>query len=129
MDFADNTVYYINCGVPALFMYNQAYNNVIEIQGEGRVLGFVKSVEKLVHVKRVKLNPGDMLLACTDGLVDSTSLRNEPFGKARISQAVIENLNYPAQKITQFLFDELLKFTSKEQEDDVTIIAIKCLAK
>lgn len=129
MDFADNTVYYINCGVPALFMYNQAYNNVIEIQGEGRVLGFVKSVEKLVHVKRVKLNPGDMLLACTDGLVDSTSLRNEPFGKARISQAVIENLNYPAQKITQFLFDELLKFTSKEQEDDVTIIGIKCLAK
>ncbi len=129
MDFADNTVYYINCGVPALFMYNQAYNNVIEIQGEGRVLGFVKSVEKLIHVKRVKLNPGDMLLACTDGLVDSTSLRNEPFGKARISQALIENLNYPAQKITQFLFDELLKFTSKEQEDDVTIVGIKCLAK
>lgn len=129
MDFTDNTFYYINCGIPALFMYNQAYNNVIEIQGEGRVLGFVKSVDKLLHVKKIKLNPGDMILACTDGLIDSVSLRGEPFGKARVQQSILENLAYPADKMSQFLLTSLLEFTSKEQEDDVTVVAIKCLSK
>jgi serine phosphatase RsbU (regulator of sigma subunit) len=129
MDFTDNTVYYINCGIPAFFMYNQQYNNVIEIQGEGRVLGFVKSIEKLIRVKKIKLNPGDMLLACSDGLIDSVSMRGEPFGKARVQTTILENLNYPAEKMTNFLYNDLLDFTSKEQEDDVTIVAIKCRSK
>lgn len=129
LDFSDNTVYYINCGVPALFMYNQQYNNVIEIQGEGRVLGFVPSIDKLLRVKKVKLNPGDIILACTDGLIDSQSLRGEQFGKGRIQQTILENLNYPASKISQFLFTALQEFTSKELEDDVTIVTMKCLAK
>lgn len=129
MDFGDNTFYYLNCGVPALFMYNQAYNNVIEIQGEGKVLGFVKNIDKLLYVKKVKLNPGDMLLACTDGLIDSVSMRGESFGKARVQQSILENLNYPAEKMSNFLVDSLVEFTSKEQEEDVTVVALKCLAK
>lgn len=129
LDFSDNTIYYINCGVPALFMYNQQYNNVIEIQGEGRVLGFVPSIDKLLRVKKVKLNPGDIILACTDGLIDSQSLRGEQFGKGRIQQTILENLNYPASKISQFLLTALHEFTSKELEDDVTIVTMKCIAK
>lgn len=129
VDFSDNTMYYINCGIPVLYMYNQAYNNVIEIQGDGRVLGFVKNVEKLVRVKKVKLNPGDIVLACTDGLIDSQSLRGEAFGKARVQKSILENLSYPADRIAQFLHKGLLDFTSKELEDDLSVIVMKCLTK
>ena len=127
VDFRENTMYYINCGVPALFMYNQAYNNVIEIQGDGRILGFVKDVSKIVKVKKVKLNPGDIIVACTDGLIDSESLRGEPFGKDRVQKSIHENMAYPADKMAKFLHSELLEFTSKELEDDLSVIAVKYL--
>ena len=125
IDFETDTMYYINCGVPALMMYTQVYNNVIEIQGSGHVLGFVKDLTPYVSVKTTKLNHGDIIMACTDGLIQSHSLRGEQFGKERVQQAVLDNSTYPAQRMAQFTFDGLLKFMSKEMEDDVSILVIK----
>ena len=125
IDFETDTMYYINCGVPALMMYTQVYNNVIEIQGSGHILGFVKDLTPYVSVKTTKLNHGDIIMACTDGLIQSHSLRGEQFGKERVQQALLDNSTYPAQRMAQFTFDGLLKFMSKEMEDDVSILVIK----
>lgn len=125
IDFETDTMYYINCGIPALMMYTLVYNNVIEIQGSGHVLGFVKDISPYISVKTTKLNRGDIIFACTDGMVQSHSLRGEQFGKERIQQALLDNSTYPAQRMAQFTFDGLLKFMSKEMEDDVSILVIK----
>lgn len=125
VDFETDTMYYINCGIPALMMYTQVYNNVIEIQGSGHVLGFVKDISPYLSVKTIKLNRGDIILACTDGLINSHSLRGEQFGKERVQQALLDNSTYPAQRMAQFTFDSLLKFMSKEMEDDVSILILK----
>ena len=125
VDFETDTMYYINCGIPALMLYTQVYNNVIEIQGSGHILGFVKDVSPYLSVKTTKLSHGDIILACTDGLVQSHSLRGEQFGKERVQQALLDNSTYPAQRMAQFTFDGLLKFMSKEMEDDVSILVLK----
>lgn len=125
VDFETDTMYYINCGIPALMMYTQVYNNVIEIQGSGHILGFVKDLSPWISVKTTKLNRGDIILACTDGLINSHSLRGEQFGKERVQQALLDNSTYPAQRMAQFTFDGLLKFMSKEMEDDVSILVMK----
>ncbi len=125
VDFETDTMYYINCGIPALMMYTQVYNNVIEIQGSGHVLGFVKDISPFISVKTTKLNRGDIILACTDGMIQSHSLRGEQFGKERVQQALLDNSTYPAQRMAQFTFDGLLKFMSKEMEDDVSILILK----
>ena len=125
IDFETDTMYYINCGIPALMMYTQVYNNVIEIQGSGHVLGFVKDISPYLSVKTIKLNRGDIILACTDGLINSHSLRGEQFGKERVQQALLDNSTYPAQRMAQFTFESLLKFMSKEMEDDVSILVLK----
>ena len=125
IDFDTDTMYYINCGIPALMMYTQVYNNVIEIQGSGHVLGFVKDISPYISVKTTKLNHGDIIMACTDGLIQSHSLRGEQFGKERVQQALLDNSTYPAQRMAQFTFAGLLKFMSKEMEDDVSILVIK----
>ena len=75
--------------------------------------------------RSTKLNRGDVILACTDGLVQSHSLRGEQFGKERIQQCILDNSTYPAQRMTQFTFDSLIKFMSKEMEDDVSILVLK----
>ena len=125
IDFETDTMYYINCGIPALMLYTQVYNNVIEIQGSGHILGFVKDLSPFVSVKTTKLNKGDVILACTDGLVQSHSLRGEQFGKERIQQCILDNSTYPAQRMAQFTFESLTKFMQKEMEDDVSILVLK----
>ena len=128
LDFNDDTMYYINCGVPALFLYTKSYNNVIEIQGEGRVLGFAKDIGKLIKVKKVKLNPGDIIVTCTDGLIDSKSLRGETYGKERIQRSITENTSYMANVMARTIYNSAADFLAKELDDDVSILVIKRLA-
>ena len=127
IDFKEDTVYYINCAVPALFLYNRAYNNIMEIQGEGHVLGFVKDISPYIKVKKVKLNPGDILFACTDGVLDSKSLRGEAFGKDRLQKSIIENTQMNAQNMISASYNTLLDFLTKELDDDVSIFTLKML--
>lgn len=127
IDFASDTLYYINCGAPALFMYTKTYNNIIEIQGAGRILGFVQNIGPLIKVKKVKLSEGDMIMACTDGLIESRSLRGNVYGKSNIQSNFMENSGYPAGKMAQFAYDALVHFSSKELDDDITILVIKYL--
>ena len=127
LDFNTDTLYYINCGSPALFLYTRAYNNVIEIQGEGRILGFAKDIGHLVKVKKVKLAQGDIVMACTDGIIETRSLRGEVYGKSRAQSGLMENSGYPASKMAQFSYDSLVEFTSKELEDDITVLILKYL--
>lgn len=128
IDFETDTLYYINCGIPALFLYTRTYNNVIEIQGSGKVLGFVDDVSALLKVKKIKLGAGDVLFSCTDGLINSHSLRGEKFGKDRIQRVITDNIMYPAARIAGFADDELMKFISKERENDSTVLVFKYLA-
>jgi len=129
MDFSTNTMYYINCGVPAMFLYTAAYNNAIEIQGDGKVLGFVRDVSRYLKVKKIVLNPQDIILLTTDGLVDSTNLRGERFGKDRVQRMLMDNRTYPAGRMAQFLCDSLGDFVSRELEDDITVLVFKYLSK
>jgi serine phosphatase RsbU (regulator of sigma subunit) len=129
MDFSNNTLYYINCGVPTMFLYTAAYNNANEIQGEGRVLGFVRDITPYVKVKKITLNPEDIILMTTDGLVDSTNLRGERFGKDRVQRLLIDNRSYPAGRMAKFLCDNLGEFVSRELEDDITVLVLKYLKR
>jgi len=129
MDFDTNVMYYINCGVPAMFLYTAAYNNAIEIQGDGKILGFVKDIGKYLKVKKIVLNAQDIILMTTDGLVDSTNLRGERFGKDRVQRMLMDNRSYPAGRMAQFLCDNLSAFVSRELEDDISVLVFKYLSK
>lgn len=127
LDFTSDTMYYINCGSPAIFLYTSAYNNVIEVQGEGHILGFVEDISKYIKVKKVKLAAGDIAIACTDGLIDTKSLRGEEFGKNRVQAALTDNAMYSADKMAQFTYESLVNFTSKTLENDITLLVFKYL--
>lgn len=127
IDFETDTFYYVNCGIPVILLYTEAYNNVIEIEGAGHILGFVHDISPYITVKQNKLNKNDIILASTSGLIESHSLRGEQFGKDRIQRCMIANTVYPAQRISYFEHDELMRFMSHDMENDVTVLVIKYL--
>ncbi|MBQ5847742.1 MAG: serine/threonine-protein phosphatase, partial [Treponema sp.] len=127
MDYETDTIYYINCGIPAMFLYTEAYNNVIEIQGSGHILGFVSDISPYISVKQIKLNKSDIVFTCTRGLIESHSLRGEQYGKDRIQRNMVANVMYPAHRMAQFSYDNLMKFMSHELEDDISVLVMKYL--
>ena len=129
MDFETDTLYYVNCGIPTMLLYTRAYNNVIEIQGNGYVLGFVKDITPLLKVKQIKMNAGDVIAITTAGLINSHSLRGEQYGKDRIKKSMTDNYMYSGMRMCAFLFDDLKRFMAKDMDDDITVTMIRYLDK
>ena len=110
MDFETDTLYYINCGISTMLLYTRSFNNVIEIQGKGFVLGFAKDVTPLLKVRQIKLNPGDVLGITTEGIIKSHSLRGDRYGKDNIRKSMTENYMYDGTHMVTFLLDDLKRF-------------------
>ena len=125
IDMQSKIVYYANCALAALFMYNKTYNNMIEIQGEGRVLGFAEDISSLIKVKKVQLSSGDLLVGVTNGLLETKSLRGDSFGKVRVQRVVLDNIKQPAEKLCGLLRTAVREFADKEMEEDASALIIK----
>ncbi|MGP1520672.1 MAG: SpoIIE family protein phosphatase [Treponema sp.] len=125
LDLATNTIYYVNCGIPLMSMFVDSYKNVIEIQGEGRVLGFVKNILPYIKVRKVTLNPSDVIFLTTDGLLDSQNLRDVKFGAERANRLLLSLKNKNAATIIDGIYKNLTSFISTEIEDDVTMLVFK----
>jgi hypothetical protein len=125
LDLSKDAFYYINCGVPTIMMYSPSFDTFIEVQGEGRILGFVKDVAPYLKPRKLVLSPGSALIAATDGLLDSENLRGEHFGKERFRRSVHERLDRSASEIASGAMEDFLDFTDRRQEDDVTLFVMK----
>lgn len=74
----------------------------------------------------VALAPGDMVLLCTDGLLDAESPRAERFGERRLIEAALAHRDAPAAAITAAVCETVLAFTGRAApEDDLTLVVIK----
>jgi serine phosphatase RsbU (regulator of sigma subunit) len=125
LDLSKDAFFYINCGVPTIMLYSPAFDTFIEVQGEGRILGFVKDVAPYLKPRRLALTPGSAIVASTDGLLDSENLRGERFGKERLRRSVHERLGLTAAEISSGSMGDLLSFTDQRQDDDVTLFVMK----
>ena len=106
-------------------MYIDSYKNVIEIQGEGKVLGFVKNIRPFLKVRKITMNRNDIIVFTTDGLLDSKNLKGDKFGNDRVNRLVAANRTKSAKEISNIIYKTLLDYIAKEIEDDITIMTFK----
>ncbi|AIN93148.1 PP2C family protein-serine/threonine phosphatase [Treponema putidum] len=125
IDFKESTIYYLNCGIPLMSMYIDSYKNVIEIQGEGRVLGFVKNIRPFLKVRKITMNRNDIIVFVTDGLLDSKNLKGDKFGNDRVSRLIAANKTKSASEISNAIYKTFLDYIAHEIEDDITIMTFK----
>ena len=125
IDFPTNTIYYLNCGIPLMSMYINSYKNVIEIQGEGRVLGFVKNIAPFLKVRKITMHKGDVIVFTTDGLLEATNLKGDRFGSDRVGRILQENNSAKPSQIARTIYNNLLDFILRKIGDDVTILVLK----
>lgn len=80
--------------------------------------------------KETVLEPGDMVLFYSDGVVEAHNPEGVMFGSPRLQNLLVD---YPASSgaaLIDFLMAELARFTGPdwEQEDDITLVTLQCTA-
>lgn len=87
-------------------------------------LGLMKGIN--YEVVRTELEPGDTLLAYTDGVTETSSrLGKEMYGESRLRVWLQEHLDEPLDTYPDQLLDELNEYGRNEQDDDLTILCVR----
>ena len=72
------------------------------------------------------LQPGDIVVLFTDGLLEMTSAEEVPFGRDRVLQVVAREREKPAGTIIAALYEAATQFSAgKKFSDDITVVVIK----
>ena len=108
-------------------VYDPATDLFSEINGSGMSLGVVKGV---VYEEQLftDVQPGQVMVAFTDGLWEAFNPDGEMFGKDRVRNLVRQFANLSAAGISEQINAELSRFLDvKNPDDDLTYVIVKIL--
>jgi serine phosphatase RsbU (regulator of sigma subunit) len=127
-EFDDRTcrLRYANCGhLPGLLL--RLDGCVEHLDSTAPVLGLFTNWE--CPTAERQLFPGDLLAIYTDGITETLNARDEEFGEERLIEALHTHRNLPPHELVAAVFDEVRRFSPREQRDDVTLIVARCRSR
>jgi len=123
LDPQENELVYCNAGLPAPLLLR--HNKTVErLEKGGPMLG---ALQKAAYDSgTVRLNPGDMLLAYSDGVTECRNSEDEEFEIGRLSAAVNAVSGASANQILFSTLGAVLDFADAcSPEDDLTLLVIR----
>jgi sigma-B regulation protein RsbU (phosphoserine phosphatase) len=97
-------------------------------QSDGFPLNIPLAIELDTHFAQlvIPMAPGDRLFAYTDGIIDAPSTGGEPFGLARLKDALDANEGASLSDLKSAIIKTLNQYTEKElTHDDTTMIVLE----
>ena len=116
---ADGVLHYANTGIcpPVLVRQN---GQIERLESNGMPLGLFE--EATYELGKLRMEKGDVIVAFSDGVEDSTNAAGDSFGKARVREALA--LGGTPNQLHARLRDAAILFAgSAPQADDVTVVA------
>lgn len=122
IDTEKNDIRYIKASQESALMYKKNYDEIIELDTEGQILGlFSKKVFGDINFeeKSLTFDLGDNLLLYTDGITESVNDEGEYYGldnlKKHIKRSSLEEIKLDLEKF----------LGNKSMSDDLTLLKIK----
>lgn len=116
------TLAYTNAGHPAPFLFRG--DRLTRLDAGGTVLGLFPAV--VYQQETLRLEPGDMLLAFTDGLIEPENPYGEEFGDQRLAEVAREAGNLPPDRLAETVYREIADWSGgAEPADDMTLLYLK----
>jgi serine phosphatase RsbU (regulator of sigma subunit) len=116
---------YCNAGHPSAYICDSAGTVKAILASTSMPLG-IEPEGHFPEERAVVLDPGDLVLLLTDGVMEASAPAGNMFGIARALEIVRANRNRTAREIVQVLAREVDEFTQfQRQLDDITAVVIK----
>lgn len=127
IDTRRNGLHYINAGhCPPLVVRGKDGSHE-ELSTGGTVIGLFPDTQ--YQRGSVQLEPGDILVCCTDGITEASNTREEEFGIAGLAECVALHRTKPAQQIVDAVLADVLTFSrGGPHQDDKVLMLIKVTA-
>jgi serine phosphatase RsbU (regulator of sigma subunit) len=126
----DGSAQVLNAGHSPPLVWRCRTRRVERLPSHGPALGFIAD-HRYAESSRIALEDGDVLLAFSDGLVESRAVA-APDRKYQESgvERVLERLagDCSARELTERLVEDALAFAAGNREDDITIVAVRKFA-
>jgi predicted ester cyclase len=125
LDPKSGSLRYANAGHDLPYLRHHG-GDAEELRARGLPLGLMPNMR--YEEKEAVLALGDSALFYSDGLVEAHDPQREMFGFARLRGLVAEHAEEGS--LVDFLMEELYSFVGEgwEQEDDITLLTLKCSA-
>ena len=122
-DGRDRSLVISNAGFPLPYMVRGGRIDTIEVQGQP--LGIFP--DQNYNDRRIKLERGDVVAFCSDGLVDCENDKGEHFGIPRFEEVLLGAAEKPAQAIADALLEATNTFAAGNTHitDDRTVVVVK----
>jgi sigma-B regulation protein RsbU (phosphoserine phosphatase) len=126
IDLRRQGIHYINCGhVPPVIV--RPSGSPIPLTEGGMVIGLFENVE--FERGYAKLEPGDVMVLCTDGITEAMDVNEEEYGTERLVRAVLQAASGKAEEIVAAVSADVNRFSQGGTHlDDKVMIAIKAVA-
>ena len=132
LDPGSRKLTYVNAGhnAPALVRHreNRAGGpEIIRLEAGGPVIGLLASAD--YEQSTLTLQPGDILLAFTDGISEAMTVDGDEWSEDRLIEHLVSCPDMPADTLAKCLFDAADNFAAgAPQHDDMTLLVLKMLS-
>ena len=124
LDADRGEVAYAGAGHPPLLHWRAAERTLDALNSEGILIGLAGS-----HYasRMVRVQPGDRLLAYTDGVLEATSPDGAFFGDERFHAVIAERAAHSGADLARAIVDEMVRWCGRPVgfEDDVTLVVVE----
>lgn len=118
-----NKLYYTNAGHNAPLLI-KANGQLIRLEKGGIVLGFLPDWEYIQD--EVDFEPGDILIAFTDGVTEAMNKQEKEFGEQRLIDIALKNRNASIYEIKEQILQAVFDFSNdRSLQDDITLLLAK----
>lgn len=123
-DERNSTLRYTNAGHNPPLLLRSRDARIEKLERGGTVLGLFSDAE--YESDELRLEAGDILIAYTDGLVESRNRRGEEFGEERLGKLLLQHAHLDAARLEEQILRVIQQWTTDaEQEDDLTLVIFK----
>jgi serine phosphatase RsbU (regulator of sigma subunit) len=126
LDLTSGMLVYVNAGHDSPFVMRAGSEPESLPLAGGPPLGTVDDFQ--YSIERRQLEPGEMVLAYTDGVTEAQDNNQTLYSAARLKQLLASAPTTGAMAVIDFVRDDVRRFAAgAEQADDITLLAVRWL--